>query len=70
MRRLAILAAVPVNVIASDNCDPSPAITFAEQRVAGGCPDSSTLRRTWTATDRCGNHASATQCPLKSLLSE
>lgn len=42
---------------ASDACDPSPAVALAETREPGTCPQSFTLRRTWTATDRCG-HAS------------
>lgn len=45
----------------SDNCDPSPTVTFSETRVPGSCPDSYTLQRTWTARDRSGNSASATQ---------
>jgi hypothetical protein len=46
---------------AADTCDPSPAIAFAEVRTDGPCPDTYVLTRTWTATDRCGNTASASQ---------
>jgi FlaG/FlaF family flagellin (archaellin) len=46
---------------ASDNCDAEPLIEYAEVRVDGQCPDSYTLRRTWTATDNCGNSSSQTQ---------
>jgi len=34
---------------ATDNCDPSPAITYADVQVAN------VITRTWTATDDCGN---------------
>lgn len=51
----------PPVVTASDACDPSPAVAFAERRDAGACPGSYALTRTWTATDRCGNAASASQ---------
>ena len=44
-------------VTAMDNCDPAPALTFAEVRIDGDCPGDYTLLRTWTATDRCGNVA-------------
>ena len=49
------------SVTATDNCDPTPAITFAETRTDGACPDSYVLHRTWTATDRCGKLSSSTQ---------
>ena len=51
----------PVSATASDNCDPSPRVTFAESRVDGDCPGTYVLRRAWTVTDRCGNTATATQ---------
>jgi uncharacterized repeat protein (TIGR01451 family) len=47
---------------ASDNCDAAPAIAYdGETRIDGACPGSYTLTRTWTATDTCGNSASASQ---------
>ncbi|MFC2173781.1 hypothetical protein ACFLU6_14310, partial [Acidobacteriota bacterium] len=62
------LSGVPINVTvecdsvpaaatpsATDNCDPSPSITFTEVRANGNCQDNYTLTRTWEATDRCGN---------------
>jgi gliding motility-associated-like protein/uncharacterized repeat protein (TIGR01451 family) len=49
------------NVTAVDGCDANPRITFAEVKTNGLCPSSYTLTRTWTATDVCGNAASASQ---------
>jgi hypothetical protein len=43
----------PVQVLASDACS-SVSVTMAEQTLTGGCP---MLRRTYTATDACGNSA-------------
>jgi len=51
----------PANVTATDNCDPSPTVTFSETRTDGSCPDNYTLTRTWTATDACGNSSSGVQ---------
>lgn len=49
----------PVDTItATDNCDPSPQVQFAEVR-SGSCPY--TLKRTWTATDACGNTSTHVQ---------
>jgi hypothetical protein len=46
---------------ASDNCDGSPSVTYADAEVPGSCPNSRVITRTWTATDDCGNSASASQ---------
>lgn len=51
------LAAIPV----TDDCDPAPAQTMGETRIDGACPGQYQLIRTWTAVDRCGGTASATQ---------
>lgn len=51
----------PPTVGATDDCDPAPEVGLVEARLDGPCPDSYTLRRTWTATDRCGNRSSATR---------
>ena len=52
----------PPNVTATDNCDPNPNVTGpVETTIPGSCPDEYTLRRTWTATDRCGNSVMASQ---------
>lgn len=45
----------------SDNCDASVAITFARIYKDSLCDGSYTVLTTWTATDDCGNSASATQ---------
>src|SRR5204863_287390 len=39
------------NVMATDNCDPSPTVAFSETRTDGSCADNYTLNRRWTATD-------------------
>jgi len=48
--------------IATDNCSPNVSVSYEGQtRVEGACPDTYTLLRRWTATDRCGNTATAEQ---------
>ncbi|MBL7818002.1 MAG: gliding motility-associated C-terminal domain-containing protein, partial [Saprospiraceae bacterium] len=56
-------SAVPTapSVTATDNCDANVNVTINEVRTNGSCPDSYTLTRTWTATDNCGNTATASQ---------
>jgi uncharacterized repeat protein (TIGR01451 family) len=44
---------------ATDNCDPSPEITYSDSWCWVCCSDQ--LTRTWTATDDCGNSTSAVQ---------
>jgi hypothetical protein len=44
-----------------DACDDEPVITFEENIIPGDCANSYSIQRTWTATDACGNTASATQ---------
>ncbi|MFK8006549.1 MAG: SdrD B-like domain-containing protein, partial [Saprospiraceae bacterium] len=44
-----------------DICDADLDIVFAENVQAGLCDDNTTLVRTWTATDDCGNARTATQ---------
>src|SRR5207247_7837931 len=46
---------------ASDACDPSPTLTFADSTTAGSCPQDYSVTRTWTATDHCNNSTTATQ---------
>ncbi|MBK9336229.1 MAG: HYR domain-containing protein [Lewinellaceae bacterium] len=47
---------------ASDNCDTNVTITYnGETRINGACSDNYTLVRRWTATDNCGNTATAEQ---------
>ncbi|NOX59262.1 MAG: hypothetical protein GXP29_10440, partial [Planctomycetes bacterium] len=46
---------------AVDNCDSQPTVAFLDLVAAGSCPQASTITRTWTATDACGNDATAVQ---------
>ena len=39
----------------TDNCDPSPSLTFTDNVTVTGCPNDQTIERVWTATDDCGN---------------
>jgi len=45
---------------ASDRCSPA-SIAHADVEVPGDCAGRSTILRTWTATDECGNSASVVQ---------
>ncbi len=47
------------NVTATDACDPSVTVDFLETTTGPHC--NQTITRTWTATDDCGNMASASQ---------
>ena len=40
---------------ATDNCDASPDVTFADDLTTTGCIGNSTIERTWQATDDTGN---------------
>ena len=55
--------AVPAaaTLTATDNCDTNVNVVFAEVKTAGACVDAYSLKRTWTATDACGNKTTATQ---------
>jgi uncharacterized repeat protein (TIGR01451 family) len=46
---------------ATDNCDTAPVVTYNDSVVPGGCPQESTITRTWTATDGCGNSSTCSQ---------
>ncbi|MFO1521373.1 MAG: SdrD B-like domain-containing protein [Kiritimatiellia bacterium] len=46
---------------ATDNCDATPTLTFADATVPGSCPQNFVRTRTWTATDKCGNSRTASQ---------
>ncbi|MEM9917761.1 MAG: T9SS type A sorting domain-containing protein [Bacteroidota bacterium] len=54
---------IPVSAMpqATDNCDPMPLIEMTEIRLDGSCPQEFVLRRSWTATDRCGNATTIVQ---------
>ncbi|WP_284652630.1 HYR-like domain-containing protein, partial [Flavobacterium terrisoli] len=45
----------------TDNCDANPSLTFADVTTNGACAGSYSVTRTWTATDACGNTATASQ---------
>ncbi|MFN9911466.1 MAG: hypothetical protein ACK53L_02710, partial [Pirellulaceae bacterium] len=45
----------------SDNCDPSPTITFSTVTIPGSCPQNFTIERTWEIQDICGNKNSHKQ---------
>ncbi|MDG2426289.1 MAG: lamin tail domain-containing protein, partial [Flavobacteriales bacterium] len=45
---------------ATDLCDPSPTMSFAEE-ILGDCPSTYIVRRTWHAVDACGNVATHVQ---------
>ncbi|MBL7829139.1 MAG: lamin tail domain-containing protein, partial [Saprospiraceae bacterium] len=52
----------PETLTASDLVDPVVDVTFAQTTIEGeDCPQEFTIRRTWTATDDCGNSAQHTQ---------
>jgi len=55
------IPSAPTTVTATDNCDDNVNIEFDEVEQAGNCEGTSTIIRTWTATDDCGNSAVATQ---------
>lgn len=46
---------------ATDNCSGVAGVAFNESVTAGNCAGNYTITRTWTATDGCGNSATATQ---------
>src|SRR5262249_12352715 len=45
---------------ATDNCG-TATLTFADTPLAAVCPAISVVKRTWTATDNCGNTSTASQ---------
>lgn len=55
------IPAVAAGITSSDAGDTNPSIVYAQIIVAGSCSDNYTLRRTWTATDDCGNAYAETQ---------
>ncbi|MEZ4799969.1 MAG: hypothetical protein R2809_09400 [Flavobacteriales bacterium] len=42
-----------------DICSETVEVSFVDETIAGSCPQSYTIVRTWTAVDECGNSASA-----------
>lgn len=51
---------LPAEVTATDNCSDA-SVDFSESAEPGVCLGESTITRTWTATDECGNQASYVQ---------
>ena len=45
----------------TDNCDATPAITFTDTVMQGGCPEVFVINRTWTASDDCNNTTTCLQ---------
>jgi hypothetical protein len=52
---------VATGITATDVADTAPSIVFNEEKINGSCPSNYTLRRTWRATDDCGNASVSTQ---------
>jgi len=46
---------------ATDDCDNNPVISYDDEIIEGGCAGNYEIRRTWTATDQCGNTDYCTQ---------
>src|SRR5262249_9571990 len=44
-----------------DNCDNQLTIDQSDTPLAATCPAVSVVKRTWTATDNCGNHVTCSQ---------
>lgn len=57
----ASIPSITVNPNAVDNCDSKLTYTVKETKINGICVDNYTLKREWTAKDRCGNSAIITQ---------
>ncbi|MEM1122181.1 MAG: hypothetical protein AAGJ18_17175, partial [Bacteroidota bacterium] len=57
------IPAPSTTITATDNCDNSEniSIQLTEMEVAGNCAGNRTIERIWTATDGCGNVATAQQ---------
>jgi large repetitive protein len=53
-------APAPETVTSIDNCDAGITVVFEETTIPGSC-STSTIIRTWTATDNCGNSTSLSQ---------
>src|SRR5439155_11322066 len=48
-------------VVATDDCGGTPVITHSDQTIPGTCANKFVVKRTYTATDACGNSSSLIQ---------
>jgi len=48
-------------VVATDNCNGALVITHSDETLPGSCANKFVIKRTYTATDHCGNSTSQTQ---------
>ncbi len=55
------IPAVPLDVVATDNCDSEPELLYVQDSLPGTCVGEYTLIRRWVATDECGNSSMADQ---------
>src|SRR5439155_13392213 len=46
---------------ATDGCDSSPTLTYADVTTPSSCPQQYDVTRTWTAKDACGNTSTKSQ---------
>ncbi|NUO01635.1 MAG: trypsin-like peptidase domain-containing protein [Saprospiraceae bacterium] len=53
---------------ATDNCDPSPVVTYADEVLSGDCEWQCTVARTWKAVDVYGNESTCVQKIISSSL--
>lgn len=51
----------PVQPNVNDNCDQDPKLSLTETVIPGSCPGNYTIKRTWTAIDKCNNSSTAEQ---------
>jgi large repetitive protein len=51
----------PTGVTATDACDPNVRVSHQDTRTNGSCAYNYVITRVWTATDACGNTATASQ---------
>ena len=49
------------SAVATDNCDPDMVVSYNDNVAQGACPQESTITRTWTAIDACGNASTCLQ---------
>ena len=57
----AVPAPNDAGVVATDNCSGAVVITHSDQTIPGSCANKFVIKRTYTATDVCGNSSSQTQ---------